>query len=173
MACMHRVLTRQSSAACAVLLIVAGSHDRASAQRAAKPPVPTVDQGGFTIAVSYSKKAMDALVARKETVIVAGYLSAFPKQGTPKRFVDHMGEIGLGQMKREVIPGAGARFENVTPDQPMMKWVDSGGPQLLINVYSGRKSSPDNLLDCGIYEGPLKDAQGKTLPISCKLIGES
>jgi hypothetical protein len=54
----------------------------------------------------------------------------------------------------------------------MMKWVDSNGPQLLINVYSGRKSSPNNLLDCGIYEGPLAAIQGTSVPISCKLIGE-
>jgi hypothetical protein len=42
----------------------------------------------------------------------------------------------------------------------------------LINVYSGRKSSPDNLLDCGIYEGPLKAVQSQSIPISCKIIGE-
>jgi hypothetical protein len=172
LACLQRVLTRQTSAACVVLLIVAGSLDRASAQRAEKTPTPTVDQGGFTIAVSYSKKAMDALIARKETVIVAGYLSAFPKQGTPKRYVDHMGEIGLGQVKDEVAAGSPATFGTVKLDQSMLKWVDSQGPQLLINVYSGRKSSQNNLLDCGIYEGPLKDAQGKTLPIACKMIGE-
>jgi hypothetical protein len=54
----------------------------------------------------------------------------------------------------------------------MMKWVDSSRPQLLINVYSGRKSSPNNLLDCGIYEGSLAAIQGQSIPISCKLIGE-
>jgi hypothetical protein len=54
----------------------------------------------------------------------------------------------------------------------MMKWVDSNGPQLLINVYSGRKSSPNNLLDCGIYEGSLQAVQGQSIPIPCKLIGE-
>jgi hypothetical protein len=54
----------------------------------------------------------------------------------------------------------------------MVKWFDSQGLQLLINVYSGRKSSPNNLLDCGIYEGALKAIQGQSIPISCKLIGE-
>jgi len=54
----------------------------------------------------------------------------------------------------------------------VLKWVGNQGPQLLINLYSGRKSSPDNLLDCGIYEGPLKAVEGKNIPIACKLIGE-
>jgi hypothetical protein len=54
----------------------------------------------------------------------------------------------------------------------VLKWFDTQGVQLLINVYSGRKSSPNNLLDCGIYEGPMQAVQGKSIPISCKLIGE-
>jgi hypothetical protein len=53
-------------------------------------PVPAT-QPGFTVKVTYSPKAMDTLVSRKETVIVVGYLYGFPKQGTPKRFVDEEG----------------------------------------------------------------------------------
>jgi hypothetical protein len=126
----------------------------------------------FTVKITYSQKAMDTLVAGKETVIVAGYLTASPIAGTPKQYVDRMGELGLGEVDREIAPGAIATFSNVKPTVAMMKWVDSQGPQLLINVYSGRKSSPNNLLDCGIYEGSLAAIQGQSIPISCKLIGE-
>jgi hypothetical protein len=124
------------------------------------------------VKITYSEKAMSTLVAGKETVIVAGYLTASPIAGTPKQYVDRMGEIGLGEVDREIAPEAIATFSNVTPTPAMMKWVDSQGPQLLINVYSGRKSSPNNLLDCGIYEGSLAAIQGQSIPISCKLIGE-
>jgi hypothetical protein len=54
----------------------------------------------------------------------------------------------------------------------MLQWVNDQGPQLLINAYSGRKSSENNLLDCGIYEGPLRPMLGQNIGISCKLIGE-
>jgi hypothetical protein len=115
---------------------------------------------------------MATLVAGKETVIVVGYLYGFPIQGTPKQDVDHVGQIDMGEVKKEIAPGTTAKFDSVKLNQPMMKWMDSQGPQLLINVYSGRKSSPDNLLDCGIYEGPLKAVQSQSIPISCKIIGE-
>jgi hypothetical protein len=140
-------------------------------QPSAKPALPDVVPG-FTVTITYSEKAMATLVAGKETVIVVGYLYGFPIQGTPKQDVDHVGQIDMGEVKKEIAPGATAKFDSVKLNQPMMKWMDSQGPQLLINVYSGRKSSPNNLLDCGIYEGALKAVQGQSIPISCKLIGE-
>ena len=138
---------------------------------------PTAVQGapvqpGFTVTLTYSQKAMQTLTSRKETVIVAGYLYGFPKQGTPKRLVDEIGQVDLGEVKQEVAPGATAVFDAIKPDAALVKWVDNQGLQLLINVYSGRKSSQNNLIDCGLYEGPLKDVRGQSIPIACKLIGE-
>jgi hypothetical protein len=141
-------------------------------QGSASAAAPASPLASFNVKVTYSQKAMDKLVASKETVIVAGYLNASPIAGTPKKYVDHVGQLDIGEVQREIAPGAIATFSGVKPDQAMVKWIDSQGPQLLINVYSGRKSSPDNLLDCGIYEGPLAAVQGQSIPISCKLIGE-
>jgi hypothetical protein len=158
-----------------LVLFVAGASALTStlAQKpSATPATPPAAQPGFTVKITYSQKAIDTLVARKETVIVAGYLYGFPKQGTPKKYVDEIGQVDLGEVTSEVAPGATAAFDKIKPDQAMMKWLDSQGLQLLINVYSGRKSSPNNLLDCGIYEGPLQAVQGQSIPISCKLIGE-
>jgi hypothetical protein len=141
-------------------------------QGSASAAAPASPPASFTVKVTYSQKAMDKLVAGKETVIVAGYLNASPTAGTPKKYVDHVGQLDIGEVHREIAPGAIATFTGVKPDQAMVKWIDSQGPQLLINVYSGRKSSPNNLLDCGIYEGSLAGVQGQSIPISCKLIGE-
>jgi hypothetical protein len=156
-----------------VLLASAGILAPAFAQQqSVKPAPPDATVPGFTVAITYSQKAMDKLVAGKETVIVVGYLYGFPIPGTPKKDVDHIGQIDMGEVKKEIAPGATAIFDSVKLNQPMMKWMDNQGPQMLINVYSGRKSSPDNLLDCGIYEGALSAVQGQSIPISCKLIGE-
>lgn len=157
-----------------LLISIAGLADLSpvcAQQPPAKPVIPAASYS-FTVTISYSQKAMDTLVAGKETVIVAGYLTASPIPGTPKQYVDRMGELGLGEVDREIAPGAVAAFDGVKPTPAMIKWVDSSGPQLLINVYSGRKSSPNNLLDCGIYQGSLAAVQGQSIPISCKLIGE-
>jgi len=137
-----------------------------------KPAPPTAAPVGFTVKVTFSQKAMDKLVPSKETVIVVGYLYGFPKAGTPKRDIDEVGQVDLGEVKQEIAPAALATFDRVKPDQALMKWINDQGLQILINVYSGRKSSPNNLLDCGIYEGPLAAVQGQSIPISCKLIAE-
>ena len=138
----------------------------------AKPAPPATAPAGFTVNVTYSQKAMDKLVESKETVIVVGYLYGLPKAGTPKRDIDGVGQVDLGEVKQEIVPASTATFDRVNPDRALIKWINDQGLQILINVYSGRKSSPNNLLDCGIYEGPLAAIQGKSIPISCKLIGE-
>jgi hypothetical protein len=168
-----QVKSALSAKAFFLLLLACTALDAAVAQQQSpKPAPPAATVPGFTVTVTYSPKAMATLVAGKETVIVVGYLYGFAIQGTPKQDVDHMGQIDMGEVKQEIAPGATASFDSVKLNQPMMKWMDSQGPQLLINVYSGRKSSPNNLLDCGLYEGPLKAVQGQSIPISCKLIGE-
>jgi hypothetical protein len=127
---------------------------------------------GFTVKLTFSDKARQALTSRSETIVVVGYLTGFPRKGTPKHYKDEEGEVGLGQIKSEIALGASATFEPVKLDSAALKWVDAQGPQLLINVYSGRKSSQNNLLDCGIYEGSLLSVEGQNVPVSCKLIGE-
>jgi 2-succinyl-5-enolpyruvyl-6-hydroxy-3-cyclohexene-1-carboxylate synthase len=134
---------------------------------AAAPEFP-----GFFVAVTLSEKAKAKLLQSHETIIVAGYLVGDPKKGAPKKLVDELGQIDLGEVKSEVQPAQVARFGEIKIKKEVLVWVDANGPQLLINVYSGRKSSKDNLLDCGLYEGALKPIQGTTIPISCKLIGE-
>ena len=127
---------------------------------------------GFSVGVMLSGKAKKTLADRKETIVVAAYFTGNSKPGTPRKYVSDMGEVGLGQANTEVAPGEIAKFGPVKLKQDALKQIDKSGIQLLINVYSGRKSSPNNLLDCGIYEDALEPVEGKTIPITCKLIGE-
>ena len=169
---MHRKSDSTAQAVLVLLLMVAALSKASARQQNPKPAPPATAPAGFTVKVTYSQKAMDKLIASKETVIVVGYLYGLPKAGTPKRDIDGVGQVDLGEVKREIVPAASATFDSVKPDQALIKWVNDQGLQILINVYSGRKSSPNNLLDCGIYEGPLATIQGQSVPISCKLIGE-
>jgi hypothetical protein len=141
---------------------------QASPQSAAAVP----DFPGFTVKLTFSDKASNTLLARKETVIVAAYLWGYPKPGTPKHLIDDIGQVDLGEVKSEVAPDKDAAFGDFQLKKDPLQQVDSRGPQLLINVFSGRKSSPNNLLDCGIYEGPLKSAREANIKVACKLIGE-
>jgi hypothetical protein len=127
---------------------------------------------GFSVSVTLSDKARKTLTDRKETIIAAAYFTGSPKPGTPRKYISDVGEVELGQADIEVVPGEIAKFGTVNLKKDALNQIDKSGPQILINVFSGRKSSKDNLLDCGIYEDALEPIQGKTIPIACKLIGE-
>jgi hypothetical protein len=173
MACMGADLIASARTGLAIVALGATmSFSPAFAQQPARPSPPVATPAGFTVRLTYSQKAMDTLVSSKETVIVAAYVFGLPKPGVPKKYVEGDGTIPLGEAKKEIAPGAVATFGKIDLDSARVTYIDNRGPQLLINVYSGRKSSPNNLLDCGIYEDPLSGAQGKYLPIACKLIGE-
>ena len=129
-------------------------------------------QPGFDVAVRLSPRAKAELTARAETVIVDVSFIGGPKAGTPAKYVGQDGQvIGLGDQRVEVAPGATARLSHLLADKKALAYVE-GAPGVLVNVYSGRKSSKDNLLDCGIYEGPLSTIADSVLPIDCKLIAE-
>jgi hypothetical protein len=136
------------------------------------PSKVMVEFEGFTVDVTLSDKAKRKLLDGKETIIVAAYFTGRPKPDIDKKYISDMGEIGLGEAQLETTPGQSARFDKAKLSQDALNQSLNKNPILLINVYSGRKSSKNNLLDCGIYEDDLKPVQGKSIPIACKLIGE-
>lgn len=136
-----------------------------------KPPTTVVP--GFRVQIIYSDKARAELKRRQETVVILGYPFGFPAKSAPRNIVSKQGEIGIADdLRAEIQPGQVANIPTLTLDGSNFKYLTAAGIQILINVVSGRKSSPDNLLNCDIYEGPLKKVQGQAIPIHCKLIGE-
>jgi hypothetical protein len=161
--------------ACALFLLTfALSTALGSAQQhVPKPGSATRSFRGFVVNLTLSTKAKAIMVERNETVIVAGYFYGFPKKGTRRKYIDDMGEVWVGKnIQAELRPGENATFGEIKLDSRGLERVDENGPQLLINVFSGRRSSKDNLLSCGIYEGPLEKIEGGNIPISCKMITE-
>jgi hypothetical protein len=100
-------------------------------------------------------------------------LHRHPKQGTEARYLDiKSGDVVLGDVKQEIRPGETAIFDQLilNPDAPAR--IDSQGPHILMDVYSGRRSSKDNLLDCDDYDGGFESIRGRTIVIRCQLIEE-
>ncbi|MCY1245749.1 hypothetical protein D9M72_589180 [compost metagenome] len=104
--------------------------------------------------------------------MIAAYYSGEPAPGAEEH-ADQIGMIDLGEDRTErdgepatvAIPGKG-------DIETRLHWVKDGEPLVNINVYSTRRSGPDNLLDCDVYDGPLKAIAGSATKIGCKLIGE-
>jgi hypothetical protein len=70
------------------------------------------------------------------------------------------------------IPGASGRavITGKTVNTSRIRWVKEF--DVNINVFTARRSSPDNLIDCDFYQDAVAKVQAKPLAISCKLIGE-
>ena len=133
---------------------------------AAAPPSPYA----FEVNLTLTPRAAEKLAATKERVIVNAMYFGAPVSENAPGLDEHGMEIPLGEDLVEVDPvnaivtAPGAGFDP--------KYITSvkGEPEVLVNVYSARKTHEDNLLSCGIYQGPVAMAQKKPVDIRCDLI---
>jgi len=125
----------------------------------------------FEIEVSNSSRVNKTLAGRKETIIVSAMFNGEPLSDQDRD------EIGMMPVLDKNIELAGnnriARFEGLRFSRKHLDKLADKDINLLINVYSGRKSSDDNLLDCGFMEMKASRFGNKRFVVGCKLIGES
>ena len=153
------------------LLLLLFSARCAAPDAPARPAAPaTPPSTAFAIDVRLSPAAAAKLAAAKETVIVSGDYFGLPAQGVP---VDMTGTLPLGRQTVELFGAGLARFDAANADPSRLKQVRDGDVHVLINVFSGRRSSDDNLLDCGIFQDSTRLATRTPVRIDCKLLGES
>jgi len=129
----------------------------------------------FIVNVSLSLKAKSRLADSKETVIVAAYISGNPKPSPKldKKMCCGEGDnSGIATFRRELQGEGLAMFSGNVLPMERTKQMENDKYEVLINVFSGRRSSNGNLLYCDIYEGELDSIRNRTIPIACKLIGE-
>lgn len=132
---------------------------------------PPAAKSGIRVSVTLSPAAAARLEADAETVIVAATWFGEPLQ-TPEAIAASEGApwLTMAKMDQE-LPGAGdAYFPDMPLDPAQVALIDTA-PQFHINVFSGRRSSEDNLLSCGLFQDDLAKAAAG-IAIDCKLIGE-
>ncbi len=124
----------------------------------------------FDVNLTLTPRAAEMLASTDEAVNVAAMYYGEPVSETSPGVDEHGEEVGLGRDDIEVAPksalvkapGTGFDATNIASVK--------GEPEVLINVYSARKTHQNNLLDCGIYQGPISMAQKKPIDIKCDLI---
>ena len=125
----------------------------------------------FDIEVCLTQKANKKLKDAKETIIVSAYFIGQPKDTTSKEYLES-GEMGIGSSERELSDSRITKFENIKFSKALYDSLADKDIQLLINIYSGRKSTDVNLLDCDILQDKMSNIKGKRFKIKGKLIGE-
>jgi len=127
---------------------------------------------GFDVDVSLSARAAAELAARHEKINVWAAWYGMATEAAAKH-ADEMGQIDFGS-ETVLVSGAGGRAhltgQHVTIEH--LDWVQDRTVTVLVNVYSARLSSQDNLLDCGLFEDSVAASRAKPIEIACKLIGE-
>ncbi|WP_075290175.1 hypothetical protein [Pararhizobium arenae] len=126
----------------------------------------------FDFNVILSPKAEKALVSAKEGITFAASYYADPKKGAEKH-ANEVGQIDLG-IERVDLPGKPGNV-HVTGgdfDPKRLKWIE-GPIYVNVNVFSSRKSGPDNILSCDFIDTELKNVTGQVTTLTCFLIEEN
>lgn len=124
----------------------------------------------FQVDVTLSPAAQAKLQAGRETIVVdADYFGAPVPAAID--LADDVGQLDLGRDVRELSAAGSANFDGSGLQTDMLDKVE-GAPQVNINVYSGRKSSPDNLLACDFFQDSLDAAASAPIAVHCTLIDE-
>ena len=123
----------------------------------------------YKVEISLSTKAAQNVKTSGETVRVAASYFGTAKPGVVG---DEADQIQMGREEADIQGPGSVRLGKIAIETADLRKIIEKEPQVLINVFTGRKVLPDNLLDCGIFQNGISVAARRTIRISCKLIGE-
>jgi len=124
----------------------------------------------FYVNVTLTEKARRRLEASKETIIVLADAYGEPKKNSSIE-VDAVGRVDLVNKSIE-LPGAGrAQFNHLLVPASKLNQLVSQDYNVNVNVFSGRRSSQDNILSCDFFDGKISKIQ-PGITLKCGLIGE-
>lgn len=125
----------------------------------------------FDVDVVLSDAAGKRLKESEESVIVAAMYYADGKEDVPPDLLNEIGVVDIGRAQIELAAAGRAAFDGSAVLRERLGFVE-GDPQVNVNVYSGRRASPDNLLDCDLFQDAVRVAAANPVRIACRLIEE-
>lgn len=142
----------------------------ASGPDAASPAAEVKSPYAFEVQLTLTPRTVEKLETMHEMVTVSGMYWGEPK-AEARAHADEMGQINLGADDIKVQPSSRSVIVPGAAIDPKVLASDvEGPPQVLVNVYTSRMAHENNLINCGIYEGPIAMAQQKPVDIKCDLI---
>lgn len=142
------------------------------------PSPPAVSPGqnnssspAIVVGVTLSDSAAEKISGSGETIIVSATYFADPPPGAASELVNDVGLMDLGREELELTRAGQVTLDGRHVDPIRLK-LASGLAQVNVNVYSGRRSSPDNILDCDMFQDSVQVAARAPIKISCRLLSE-
>ena len=139
----------------------------ADLQKSLPPPQITP----VTITVNLSPAAKAEFARTGESILLDVVYGGDPTQAGQSR-VNELGVVELGRVKREVKDGEATTLSEDVLNKSLLE-MTIGQPQLMVNVISAKKASPQNVLNCEFYWETLAVAGKNGVTIPCKLLSEA
>lgn len=120
----------------------------------------------FQLELKLSKLAERELKESKESIVVVAYV-----RGTLKNS-DEKNEYKIGEYSVEVTSERIITLDEVYVSKKKYDRLEDPNFEVLINVFSGRKSSQFNILDVDILQEPIEKIKGKRHYLKGRLLSE-
>jgi hypothetical protein len=125
----------------------------------------------FEIEIKLIPKAEERIKG-KETIIVAVYFNGIPKDSSNAQLSED-GSFSVAWATKEIVAGQIAKFEGIKFSREIYDQLADKDVDCTVNIYSGRRSSPDNLLDANAIFEKISNIVNQRLTTNCKLIDEN
>lgn len=123
----------------------------------------------FEVILELSEKAAQKLKKQQESILVDAMFTGVPTDTTSESY-QMEGEIFVAESIKELTGAGTAKIEGVKISKKLYHELRDKDIMLLVNVFSARKSSEDNLLDCGIISDKMSVVKNRNFTVRCKLI---
>jgi len=120
----------------------------------------------FQLELKLSKLAEKELKKSKESIVIVAYM-----RGTIKNSIEK-NEYQIGEYSVEVTSERIITLDEVYVSKKKFDKLEDPNFEVLINVFSGRKSSQFNILDVDILQEPIEKIKGKRHYLKGRLISE-
>jgi len=123
----------------------------------------------FEIEIALSPKAKTRIVDSNETIIIGVFLEGTPKDSS-KVELEEDGSFYVGSAEREISYGQIARFDNLKFPKKIYDQLADKDVDLIVNIFTGRKSSQNNLITGDILADKVSNVINKRFTLNEKLI---
>jgi len=144
----------------------------AASSAAPDPAAPAATASSFQVAVTLSPNA--AASVAQSGVSVDVMVNFYGDPTDPKLEGQYQGQFPLAPDAEVKMTGAGTATIAIPQVDPSKVAGMRNGAMYQVTVVTGNHTTQNNTLDCSDpLDQPLAQAAGKTIEVTCKLIGES
>jgi hypothetical protein len=125
----------------------------------------------FEVEIVLSEKAKERMLTPRESIIVFTEFFGEPKDSSDKG-LNETGDLMLASSEKEINSPWVTKIENILISRETFDRLKNKDFSVLVQIWSGRRSSEYNLLHGELIDGTIGQLKGKRHKLQAKLIEE-